>query len=331
MQTAFMKSFISLLLLVPALLMAQTAETPSPPQNEDLMQLQSLALGLQTAPTEEARLGKCYEFIPALVGYLKKQSVPYQTDLSSLEQISVLEAPDQSFKILSWAVELDTEQKQEVIAAFREARVNSDKSYKYFGAILFNEASLKLMPLTDKSNENIEPEDGYNTNKDWYGCVYYNISQKTLNGQAVYSLFGWDGATGQSTRKVMDLLTFGDDGSPIFGLPIIDVVRDDSLMVKYRFLHEYRSGSGVSLNYDKERDIVVFDFIEAPDEESKGIYPTYIPDGTYAGLEFKNDRWTYVRRVYQGQDLSSDALKQQRQQIQGGDKETSKKKKRKKR
>ncbi len=305
--------------------------TSSVKVDSGLVALKTISNAMITGNTPEMRKEKCFEFIPALVNYLKQPN-SYQIDLGYLDNISVLTAPDNSFRILTWNVEetISNTGEYKSYKSTEDLFANQLK-YSYYGAIQMNAETLKLFPLSDKSEDIKNPEDLILDNENWYGAVYYAIQQFSLNGENCYALCGWDGNTGISEKKIIDILSFKNEKA-IFGMPIIEVIRDGQGGIKNRYVLEYRAGSGVSMNWDEKRNMFIFDFIEAPDEESRGIYPTYIPDGTYNGLKYENNMWRYVERVYEGNNISPDQLFQDRQQkLQDSNIKKSKKKKKKRR
>lgn len=308
----------------------ETSNTETIAIDSALVEITQFAKGMINETIPEKRKENCFKFIPALVNYLKQDN-SFEKDLSAIKEISVLYAPDNSFRILTWAVEetISNTGAYKTYTSVDELLANP-LNYVYYGAIQMNSPELQLFPLEDKSAEMRNPEDLILDHKNWFGSIYYNITEFNLNGQKCFALFGWDGNTGISGIKIMDILSF-INGKPSFGMPIIEVVRDDQKFVKNRFIHEFRAGSGVSLNWDEQRAMVIYDFIEPPEPESKGIYPTYIPDGTYNGLKYEDGLWRYVKRVYEGNSISPDQLLQDRANAnQAKEKKKKKSKKRKK-
>lgn len=325
--------FFSLLFLVAISINAQEIppEHTEVPENSELLEIQSLAKAMISEKSSEQRKANCYKFIPALVNYLKQKN-SFELDLSNIPQISVLNAPDNSFRIITWGIEENLNITGQVKSYSSNDQVNIEPlKYTYYGAIQMNSAELKLFPLEDKSADIETPEDLVLDSSNWYGAIYYGISTFNLNGTPCYALYGWDGNTGISTKKIMDILSFKQDKA-IFGMPIIEVVRDKRIALKHRFIHEFRAGASVSLNWDEKLQMVIYDFIEPPDTESKGIYPLYIPDGTYNGLRYENNVWRYVERVYDGNEyqINPDQLINDRQQKLNDAQENKKKKKKRK-
>lgn len=233
------------------------------------------------------------KFVPQLVEVLKKPN-SFEHPFDSLENVSVLYAPDRAFRIFTWVLPM-ADSLQHIKNSFKTEHFG----YRYMGAIqLNNSEELELFPLIDLSNEVFSPEEVVLTNDYWFGAAYYNITMNEHDGIKYYTLFGWDGNNNlTSTIKVLDVLTFVD-GKPVFGAPIFEFKRDGFVLKRNRMLLEFKKGSGVTMNYNPEQELIVYDYIEPETPEAKGNYYLYIPDGTYEGLKFVDGIWEYQDRVY---------------------------------
>jgi len=226
------------------------------------------------------RLKANREFIPLLVTSLKNKN-SFHFKFNNLENLSVLYPPDSTFRILSWAVRKD------------------DKAGNaYYGAIQMNNSEkLELYALRDQTEaiENLERTEL--DEKNWYGCVYYNLVQRSFENKKYYTIFGWDGNQAYTTKKYIDVITI-EDGKPKFGAPIFEIKKDGNLGILHRIKFEYNAMATVTINYDEDLQQIVFDHISPEDGESYGLYPTYIPDGTYEALKFENGKWKYIEKVF---------------------------------
>ena len=257
--------------------------------------LQSQFDTMRAAPLKGERVKENAAFIPKLVNALKEeQSFLYPFD--SLDGISVLYAPDNKFRIITWFIPM-----ADTLPEFKKSRELENYGYRYYGAIQMNNPDkLELIPLVDKSDTIFTPEERILDSDLWYGAVYYNIIKKEHNGKTIYTLFGWDGNRSEtSTKKLAEALTF-ENGKAIFGAPIFEFFRDDFYMKRNRFILEYKKASGVTMNYNEQKDMIVYDFIEPETPEAKGNYYMYIPDGTYEGLVFDDGIWRHEKKVFKG-------------------------------
>src|SRR6185312_15307042 len=95
-----------------------------------------------------------YAFIKTLVSALKiPNSFLYPFD--SVKTVSIINSPDNRFRIISWPI------------------VNDDGSYRFYGAIQLNTGgNLKMFPLDDYSPFIKNPEDTITDGRKWYGAEY---------------------------------------------------------------------------------------------------------------------------------------------------------------
>lgn len=233
---------------------------------------------LQKKIIESERLDACYKMIPLFAQALKEPG-SFEYPFDNLEFISKAYAPDNSFRIMTWLVRLD------------------NAGYRYFGTLQMNNSENKLIPFyhIKKPIENLGKVT-LGLDK-WYGAIYYNVSKVSHNKTDYYMLYGWDGNDFLSNKKVLDVLYF-EDGKPQLGAPIITYKSQMQQGVFNRMFLEYNSAATVNLNYDEDLEMIVYDHIGPEDGKSFGMYPTYIPDGTYEALKFENGIWQYVEKVF---------------------------------
>lgn len=210
-----------------------------------------------------------YTFIKTLVGVLKTpDSFHYPFD--SLKNISIVNAPDNKFRILAWHI------------------MNDDGSYRFYGAVQMNTVNLQLFPLEDYSPLLKNAEDSVTDNRKWYGAQYYKIIEVTA-ATPYYVLLGWKGNTIRSTKKVIDALSF-KNGKPQFGLPVFD----GNNKTRSRVIFEYTRQASMVLRYTHQQHLIVFDHLSPPEPKLKGKPETYGPDMTYSGYRLKAGRWIYT-------------------------------------
>lgn len=250
---------------------------------EDTLKL--LAQSITFDSVLENRKNACYAFIPKLVAALKTDnSFSYKFD--SLENIARIYSPDSNFRIFTW---------QLVLPKGR---------FRYFGFIQMKSTKLKLFPLSDRSDTMQYHSQNITGNDNWYGALYYNIISKQADKKTIYTLFGFEGADVITRRKVLDILTFDDKGNPRFGAPLFYIqLQDDSTHYKKtdtlkRFFIEYKYNASTVFNYNPQLDMIVWDHVAPTTPKGNGATFSYVPDGTYEGFEWKNNRWNWVEKVF---------------------------------
>ncbi|MDN3548986.1 hypothetical protein [Mucilaginibacter aquaedulcis] len=210
-----------------------------------------------------------YQFIKTLVSALKTPN-SFLFPFDSVKSISIINSPDNRFRILSWHV------------------VNQDGSYRFYGTIQLNTGGpLKMFPLEDYSPLLKNPEDSVTDNRKWYGAQYYKIVPVYAQ-KPYYVLIGWKGNTIKSTKKVIDVLSFNND-KPVFGMPVFD----GNGKGRKRVVFEYTRQASMLLRYVPEQNLIVFDHLVPPDPKMKDQPETFGPDLSYDGYKLKNGRWVY--------------------------------------
>jgi hypothetical protein len=211
-----------------------------------------------------------YEFIKTLVSALKVPN-SFLFPFDSVKTISIVNSPDNRFRILTWHV------------------VNNDGSYRFYGTIQLNTGgNLQMYPLEDYSPLLKNPEDSVTNNREWYGAQYYKIIP-VYSPKPYYVLIGWKGNTVKSTKKVIDVLSFKDN-KPQLGLPVFD----GNGKTRKRVIFEYTRQASMLLRYVPEQNLIVFDHLAPPDTKQKDKPETFGPDLSYDGYKLKNGKWVYI-------------------------------------
>ena len=199
----------------------------------------------------------------------------------SLVTISKLIAPDSTFKIFTWQM------------------VINDYVVRQHGAIQIKtrDGSLQLFPLIDKSDITTNIGDTIGNNYGWIGAVYYNIIEKQAFGKKYYTLLGYDENNINSNKKIVEVLTFNND-QPLFGGPYFSLA-DNALNKKFssRLILEYKKNAGPRLTYDADQDMIIYEHLISESGEPQKKY-TYIPDGDYEGLKWKDGKWVHIEKVF---------------------------------
>jgi hypothetical protein len=222
---------------------------------------------------EMERKNANYAFIKTLVSALKiPNSFLYPFD--SVKSVSILNSPDNRFRIISWPI------------------VNDDGSYRFYGTIQINTGGkLQMYPLNDYSPFLKNPEDSITDNRKWFGAEYYRIIP-VYSPKLYYVLLGWKGNTVKSTKKVIEVLSFKDD-KPVLGLPVFE----GNGKTRKRVVFEYTRQVSMLLRYVPDQNLIVFDHLSPPDPKLKNQRDTYGPDLSYDGYKLKDGKWLYVENL----------------------------------
>jgi hypothetical protein len=245
--------------------------------------LKQFAFDIVNAPEAGQRFRADSVFIRMLVRSLKIPN-SFFFPFDSLQTISKLYAPDSSFRIFTWQIKKD-------VYVFIQR-----------GAIQMRTAdgSLKLIPLHDVSMFTKKPEDSVRGPNNWIGAIYYRIIEKNASGKNIYTLLGFDDFTINSNKKWMDVLTFNEEGQPVFGGPYFSFKDDSAKLSKkpvYRFYLEYKKEATTTFNYDSSMNMIIYDHLISESEEPNRK-ETYVPDGDYEGFTWQNGQWLHVPKVF---------------------------------
>jgi len=215
-----------------------------------------------------------YKFIKTLVSALKvNNSFYYKFD--SVKTVSIINAPDNKFRIFSWFVQ------------------NDDGSYRFYGAMQMNTGgALQMFPFEDYSPFKKNPEDSVYTNREWFGAQYYHIVP-VYGAKKYYVLLGWKGYTAESTKKVIDVISFNNENKPEFGMPVFD----GNGKTRKRVVFEYSRRASMMLKYIPSLNAIVFDHLAPPDKKFKDKHETYGPDLSYDGYQLRNGRWVFAENL----------------------------------
>ena len=220
-------------------------------------------------------------FTRMLVSALKEpHSFSYPFD--SLQTISRLYAPDNSFRIFTWQLVYD------------------ETTFRRHGAIQINTAdgSLKLFPLIDKTAVIDDVQNAVTDNREWVGAIYYRIIETAFRGKKFYTLLGYDENSFRSTKKRIEVLTFDQHQQPVFGGPFFSFAKDSLPKPdQSRFSIEYKKDGNGSIKYDDELGIIIYDHLISENNQPAKKY-SYIPDGDYEGFTWENGKWVHINKVF---------------------------------
>jgi len=227
----------------------------------------------------EERFAACRKMITSLVQVLKEEH-SFEYPFDRLKNVSIQYPQDSSFRVFSWQLYVD------------------QNDYRYYGAIQMNTPELTLFPLIDRSFQVEKVEKEILPPEKWYGSVYYNIKQVDGPNGRYYLLFGYDGFEFFRNRKVLEVLTFNQEGKPLFGAPVFEMQQEGKAPeFKNRLCLEYSAEASVRLNYDAALEMIVFDHLILMGGQY-GEGPVYVPDGSYEGFRIENGELVHVNKIW---------------------------------
>jgi hypothetical protein len=218
--------------------------------------------------------------VPVLLRALKvKNSFYYPFD--SVLGISKLYAPDSSFRIITWYIEIDD------YRGYQKGLIQHNTK----------DGSLKLNILFDNSEWADNKHSKICRDTNWIGAVYYNMIKTQHQGKSYYTLFGIDREGLRSQKKWIDVLSFDERKNPVFGGGFS--FKEDSVIkpTQSRFSIEYKKEARTYVNYEPELKLILFDHLISETEEPEFPW-TFVPDGDYEGFKWQNGQWVHVDKVF---------------------------------
>ena len=191
-------------------------------------------------------------------------------------RIGKLKSPDGKFRIFTW----NTPQ--------------PGGYQKYFGLLQVKKAdgNIALIELVDGRKSITDAKNEKLSAERWMAALYYQLVQfPTPNGNA-YVLLGYDFNNLFTSKKIIDVLTFDNQGTPTFGSPVFKV---DAKYRLSRIVFEFNARVNMVLRYNDDSKTIVFDHLSPSSIEFAGDFQYYGPDGSFDGFKLEGSEWVYVR------------------------------------
>tara|TARA_B110000879_G_scaffold51525_1_gene73143 strand:- start:1306 stop:2175 length:870 start_codon:yes stop_codon:yes gene_type:complete len=268
-----MKKIISTYLFIIIAAVGAVSQTSNRPAAIDLtLRLKTLRTSSLNADNDKQISAYNQEFRTEVKAAIE-QDLEFEFD--SIPSFGHIISPDKKFEIYTW----------NILKEFDE--------YEYFAFIKFKKG--EVVELTDQSRLLLSPEFKITKTNNWFGALYYQIVPvKNKKKERYYVLLGWDGNTGSSLKKVIDVLYFNERigdwqmGKKIFGPPFRGITR---------FFVEYSSEVNASLKYHDKQERIVFDHLIPLNSGLEGVFEFYVPDLSFDGFEFRDDYWYFIQNI----------------------------------
>lgn len=214
------------------------------------------------------------KFHSLLRGVLAKADA-FDYPFDSLKHIGRIKSDDKKVRIFTWNLPL------------------SGGYQKYYGFIVLRNGNTQVFELVDNRKLIVNPIKDILSSQNWMGALYYSIIDESYNGQTYYILLGLDFNNLFSSKKIIDVLSFGKDSEPVFGFGIFKV----GDMVINRIVFEFSARASMSLRYIADSKTIVFDHLSPSRPDFSENYQFYGPDFTFDGFRFDDGYWIYVRNL----------------------------------
>jgi hypothetical protein len=243
--------------------------------------LQQIASFMILDSVAAGRLLAYKDFVPTFIRALKIKNSFYHP-FDSVLGISKLYAPDSSFRIFTWYMEIDD------YAGFQRGFIQMKTA----------NGSLKGFFLFDNSDYTENPNQVVCRDSTWIGAVYYNIIKTQYKGKNYYTLFGIDRFSVRSTKKWIDVLSFNEKSQPVFGGKLFSF-QEDSIKrpALDRFNIEFKKDARTYVNYEPDLKMILVDHLISENDEPDNP-GSFVPDGDYEGFKWQEGKWVHVDKVF---------------------------------
>jgi hypothetical protein len=201
------------------------------------------------------------------------QSFNYQFD--SLRWTGRIYSPDRKLRFITWNVPA------------------SNGTHSYYGFLQYYPKKNKpclVFRLNDKSANINQPESEILSPEKWWGALYYQVLVNKYKGERLYTVIGLDMNDMYSNKKVIDVLTFNDQNTPVFGRPVFH----SEGKLKNRIIFEYAEDVVMIVRYNQQNKMIVFDHLSPIDPALRNNPRFYAPDSSYDGFRFRKGVWEYI-------------------------------------
>jgi hypothetical protein len=214
----------------------------------------------------------------------KALSLPGSFDypFDSLTTIANLTSPDKQFRVLNWNVP------------------KADGSFYYFGFMQVLDPTKNIYHLYALQDKTADITNGLTTTcttDKWLGMLYYKIIPEKYEDKTIYVMLAWQGFNKIITHKVIDVISFNNQGVPSFGKTIFKKPPPGFKGVLKRIIFQYSATAFMSLKFDSKKNMIQFDHLGPIDDGLVGQYQYYAPGFQVDGLAYKENGFEYIVNI----------------------------------
>ena len=245
---------------------AQTDEKPS----QISVTLENLYSRLLKSSDDEQKM-RINDTIRLIINSYAASDTVFQHNFKNLRYLGQITSPDSLLKIITWNLILN----------------NGSNNYNlYLIKRTSPDAQGRIYNLNGEFSEEPPRADTTYSETDWYGALYYDVQPVATDDETFYVLLGLDFGNSPITRKIIEVLSFSDKGSLVFGREWFMAVK----ALKYREVLEYSSTAITTLRFVNSNQII-FDHLVPFSPEHVNDRRYYGPDYSYDAYEYRNGLW----------------------------------------
>jgi hypothetical protein len=205
---------------------------------------------------------------------LLKSPTSFEYPFDSLKRIGNVRSPDNAFRIFTWNVPL------------------SGFIHEYHGIIQVASGKNSSCPVFVLKDQELRLEDllfEESSAAKWPGMLYYQVLRNKAGKDIMYTLLGYHFNGRFSDQKIIDVLYFDENQEPVFGKPIFTTENG----VQYRVVFEYSGEVVMTLRFNQELKMIVYDHLSPIEPALEGHFRFYAPDFSYDGYKWKRGMWIH--------------------------------------
>ena len=236
-------------------------------------------IGIVLSKTSDEKRIEANQSIQRILNKILIRPGYYDFPFDSMPSFAILSPSDKSFRIINWEL------------PFPPSR------WEYYGFIQhkpIKENTPRASRLSD-CRSNIKNLSGFRGDATkWPGAHYYQLIEcgRTIKHR-YYLLLGIDWNNAVSRKKIIEVLSFQTDGSPVFGKQVFL----QKGVQPHRVVFEYSAEVSMSLKYEEERNRIVFDHLSAPQGIRNAPPGTLAPDLSYDAYKRKKGKWKLLENI----------------------------------
>lgn len=186
-------------------------------------------------------------------------------------------SPDSLVKIITWNLPLKS---------------GEGRYYCYFIRKGENSVKNSVYSLSSTYKERAPTQDTTYTSGNWYGALYYDIRPYQTGSEKCWVLLGLDYGNRMVSRKIIDVISFGQGNSISFGKKWFETSKG----LKFRVVFEYSSTASMTLRFISGSKIV-FDHLVPFSPAYAGNHEYYGPDYSYDSYSYADGKWKFSLNV----------------------------------
>lgn len=259
---------LGLICAIPVGIAQKTDTTFFRQQEEMLIELYNKISSAQGTEKQKAELA----FQETMLNVLKnKDSFHFKFD--SLKRIGRITSDDKKLVLFTW-------------------NIPHGMFHNYYGIIQYyskKEKKLYVYPFKEEPGKLKKFPQSQADISGWPGALYYKIVTTKHKGLVYYTLLGFNFNDLLSNYKLIEVMAFDEHSYPYFPQRMFMYKGK----VQNRIILEYAEQANVTVDYNENMKMVVFDHLSPARPSLQGKYQFYGPDFSYDGFLFEDGIWLH--------------------------------------